>query len=70
MRKVRDSLRAILLALLLVASGLTVTVASGCKEEGTAEKAGRKIDEAAQKAQEKAEDAGEELEEAAKEMNE
>jgi hyperosmotically inducible protein len=49
-------------AVVVVASCLSVL--PGCKEEGSAEKIGKQIDEGAQKAKEKAEGAGKRVEKA------
>jgi hypothetical protein len=51
---------------LLIVTGLALS-AGGCREEGTAERAGREIDEAADEIGDELEDAADEVEEEAEE---
>lgn len=60
-----------ILRILVCAMALTFLLAiAGCEEEGPAEKAGKRIDEAAEKAGEEIEEAGDEIEEAAEKAEE
>jgi hyperosmotically inducible protein len=51
----------------VLALALTIAIVAGCKQEGTAEKAGKEIDQATQKGQQKL---GEAMEQAGKNLEE
>jgi len=53
---------------LVIAAAFTLTLASGCNEEGPAERAGKAIDEAAENVREAGEDLGNEIEDACEEI--
>jgi hypothetical protein len=59
---------------LVICSGLIIVSFTACKKEGTAERAGKKIDEAVEKSEKKikesTEKAGEKIEEAGKKLKE